>query len=303
MIKNKDLYLPLREDRIGDIVLSLAEIENVDEFSSLLRNYVSVHYPETEYSYGYDFINSSLEGREDNQLLNGKKSVWCILNFGNIVGYIATTVKDNNCVKINHCVLRPGNYNNGIASGAILKLARFYENLGVFKIYATAPKNHTSACGCLSAAGFSIELTLKKHYSEFEDEIVFSRLLNPQAILIDGKIDKVKPNYIEGHDFFDYSIKPCKHFYFGHKLFGLAFPKRGGAVKLQLITFNVQSSKHLINLSMQFFLPLGKRRLYCLVPVSEKELINGFIQENFEIEGQIQMQLNTDSLVLIAKNF
>lgn len=279
-------------------VIELASLSDKEEYAFLIEKYVSWQYPETEKGYGNNVFIEYISALS--KKTTARRIVWKLKVVNDIIGYLTTSVKFNNCVKFGPFVLKPDFVDSGYTSFFTNYLVNYFQKQGIFKIYATAPSLNYNACGYLLANYFAVEANLKKHYSSTADEVVFGKILNPNSKLKENTLTPLYAYDFKDDDIFNFSLNPYKKFYCNNVFCGAASPKRGGSVKLEITSQNKEHISHFIFKSIEYFLKYDRHKFFSLIPKNNLEVCKILLDFGFVVEGEIITQNNIDNVIVFS---
>jgi ribosomal protein S18 acetylase RimI-like enzyme len=331
MILNSRGLLPtaVRMAEHKDFNIGPISLQELPYFKWLVQTYVSSFYPETEDTYTQTLAAPDADrARSWRSTVN--RTVWSIRRKASPLGFFVASEKPSQNVKLGPIVISPEFRRSGFGSRVVTALAMHYSRLGHRKLYMTIPASNFAACAFAIKAGFLSEARLKQHYSSSHDEWVFAKCLDgynypalPKPRFgepLGGYFDNVvtgdtRPfhkrmleafvaNLVERDScgMSDPSERSCRIFHTDiprKQASIMSSPKRGGAVKLEIISGTPPGVLNLLDEVEDLYLD-KMRKMYVLLSASDTALQAAFVAKNYSSEGRL-VQPDKKDLVVLSK--
>jgi GNAT superfamily N-acetyltransferase len=304
--------------------------EDFRKFKEFFLETITHLYPNSTLQTAESIIEKHKLGIDNNGYFTKKKTIWKgIDEFDNVVAFTVISEKRGGSIKFGPTMVDKEKRKQGIGSTFRSLVEDYYRNLGYRKSYSTTNVKNYAGIYYILKIGYKIELYLTKHYSKTDDEIVLSKMLNPTNKKENASTIEKQPEHIANYmaryyndidDVFFETINKTatnthtftencyiykKKFIFANnseKLYAVAFPKRGGCVKIcpLILNDNEKSNLDFIHNLVQFYESAPVHKLYTFVPVEQCNDIVMLKKAGFYTEGIIAepYKKNVDLIML-----
>ncbi len=155
--------------------------DEADDFRALALQYVGKWYDEIDRSFPDRILETHRRGHDRFGYFTLTKKVYTVLHEGEVAGYTVVTWKRGGSVKFGPTLLKLEFQNLGLGPRIRRVLDDHLAAKGARKSYSTIPDTHLIAVRYLIKSGHRIEGHLRQHYTPEHDDLVFGRILKPQA--------------------------------------------------------------------------------------------------------------------------
>lgn len=154
--------------------------EYTEKFERSITKAIGKEYDEISASFAQNLVKIDRMGFDEYGFFTLGKDVWIIFDKDEecLLGYEVITRKRGGCIKLGPTYIEPSQRGKGYAIQAIRELINVYKDLGVRKVYVTAPLGNQGTVSLdFQHLSFKLEALLHKHYSDKGSERVCGKFI------------------------------------------------------------------------------------------------------------------------------